>query len=78
MTKQAQNLSITITTIAAFKKRVNTLFADREEWQTTMFATANQRLYQLLADIYTVYLEAKDGNDIATAKYEWLLSFGRR
>lgn len=72
MTNQTANLKITATTIAAFKKRVNTLFAEREEWQNTMYATANQRLYQLLADIYTVYLGAKDGNDIDTAKYDWL------
>lgn len=60
-------------TLAAFQKRVNTLFAEREEWQTTLYATANQRLYELLGDIYTVYLEAKDGNDVDADKYEWLL-----
>ena len=74
MTNVTANLNIATTTIAAFKKRVNMLFAEREEWQTTIFATANQRLYQLLADIYTVYLEAKDGNDVATEQYEWLLA----
>jgi len=60
-------------TLEAFQNRVNTLFAEREEWQTTLYATANQRLYELLGNIYTVYLEAKDGNDVSTEKYDWLL-----
>ena len=65
--------NIKATTLAAFQKRVNTLFAEREEWQTTLYATANQNLYKLLGDIYTVYLEAKDGNDVNADKYKWLL-----
>lgn len=60
-------------TLAAFQNRVNTLFAEREEWQTTLYATANQRLYELLGNIYTVYLEAKDGTDVSAEKHDWLL-----
>lgn len=63
---------IKTSTLAAFQKRVNTLFVEREEWQTTLYATANQRLYELLGDIYTVYLEAKDGSDVSVEKYDWL------
>lgn len=67
-----KTINIKTTTLAAFQKHVNTLFAEREEWQTTLYATANQRLYELLGDIYTVYLEAKDGNDVSAEKYDWL------
>ncbi len=67
-----KNLNIKETTLAAFQKRVNTLFAEREEWQTTLYATANQRLYELLGNIYTVYLDAKDGGDVSAEKFEWL------
>ncbi|MGB5863829.1 MAG: hypothetical protein WBG95_05975 [Sulfitobacter sp.] len=73
MTNLNTNLNIANTTLAAFQKRVNTLFAEREEWETTLLATANQRLYQLLGDIYTVYLQAKDGSDVDAQKYDWLL-----
>lgn len=74
MTNENTNMNIATTTLAAFQKRVNTLLTDREEWQTTFLATANQRLYQLLGDIYTIYLEAKDGNDVDANKYAWLLN----
>jgi len=72
MTNETKTQDIAATTLKAFKKRVNTLFTEREEWQTTLFATANQRLYELLADIYNVYLDAKDGSGVDTKKYEWL------
>ncbi|UWR04220.1 hypothetical protein K3740_05885 [Ruegeria conchae] len=71
MTKTT-NLNETVLT--AFQKRVNTLTADREEWQTTVYATANESLYELLGAIYTLYLEAKDGSDVDADKYDWLLS----
>lgn len=60
--------------LAAFKERVNTLFAEREHWETTLYASANKRLYELLGNIYTIYLEAKDGNDVDAEKYAWLLN----
>lgn len=74
MTTENKNQKIDQTVLAAFKKRVNTLFAERGVWETTLLATANQRLYQLLGEIYTVYLEARVGNDVEPRKYAWLLA----
>lgn len=74
MTTDNMNLNINETVIVAFKKRVNTLTAARDEWESTLLATANQRLYQLLGETYTVYLEAKDGTDVDEAKHAWLLA----
>ena len=63
---------ITKTTLAAFQKRVNTLAAERDEWQCTLFASANERLYELLAHVYSLYLDAKEGSGVDTEKYDWL------
>jgi len=73
MTKVNMNQNIATTNLAAFQERVNTLFADRAKWQTTVLATANQSLYQLLGNIYTIYLQAKDGADVNAQKHAWLL-----
>lgn len=74
MKTETKETAIAADVLVAFKKRVNTLSVEREQWQATQFASANDRLYQLLGEIYEIYLEAKDNTGIDQQKQEWLLS----
>lgn len=60
--------------LASFQNRVNTITTERQTWQTTQFNTANEALYKLLGDIYTLYDEAKGDTEADQKKREWLLA----
>lgn len=64
---------ITTNAINNFAERVNTLCNERETWQNTVFASANTQLYSLLAQVYELYLNAKDGSGVSEQKYDWLM-----
>lgn len=65
--------NVTKDVFADFKNRVNTISTDRVDWQSTLFSSANEALYKMLGDIYTLYDESKEGNDLDEKKYDWLL-----
>ena len=65
--------NLTANVVASFQKRVNTITSERHVWQTTQFNTANEALYKLLGDIYTLYDEAKGETEADVKKREWLL-----
>jgi hypothetical protein len=65
--------NVTINTINNFAERVNTLCIEHETWQKTVFASANAGLYDLLAQVYELYLSAKVGNGVSEQKYDWLI-----
>lgn len=71
MTKATQKLTASI--VASFKERVNTMAEERRTWQDTLFKSANDALYQLLADIYALYEDSKGATAADEAKREWLL-----
>src|SRR6056297_1379885 len=72
MTNPTQKLNATI--VASFKKRVNTISEQRRTWQDTEFKSANDALYDLLAEIYQLYDDSKGATAADKAKREWLLA----
>ena len=66
--------NLTKDVLTNFQKRVNTITTERQTWQITQFNTANEALYKLLGDIYTLYDEAKGETDADEKKREWLLA----
>lgn len=56
-----------------FQDRVNTIYQERRSWQDTQFKTANDALYELLAQIYALYDDSKGATAADEAKREWLL-----
>jgi hypothetical protein len=71
MAKLSQNLTTSI--VASFKERVNTITDERRTWQGTAFKSANDALYELLAQVYAVYDDSKGSTAADEAKREWLL-----
>lgn len=64
---------LTTSILASFKERVNTISDERRTWQDTQFKTANDALYELLAQIYALYDDSKGATAADEAKREWLL-----
>lgn len=71
MTNATHKLTTSI--VASFKERVNTITQDRRSWQDTQFKTANDALYELLAEIYALYDDSKGATAADEAKRDWLL-----
>lgn len=72
MTNTTSNLTANI--LASFEQRVNTITNERRTWQHSEFKTANDALYELLAQIYALYDDSKGNTAADEAKREWLLA----
>lgn len=71
MTKSTK--SITSSIAKSFKERVNTLTEQRRTWQGAQFKSANDTLYDLMAQIYDLYDQSKGATAVDEEKREWLL-----
>lgn len=71
MTNTPHDLTTSILT--SFQNRVNTITQERRVWQDTQFTSANDALYELMAQIYALYDDSKGATAADEAKREWLL-----
>ena len=56
-----------------FKNEVTQLINKRSDWQENQFKTSNEMLYDLLAQIYELYLQSKGGEKADASKRAWLV-----
>jgi hypothetical protein len=68
------NSTLSTSNLNDFKVRVNTIIGEQQEWQRTVFATANDNLYSMLGKIYDMYTQAMDGSSSDELKQKWLFS----
>ena len=55
-----------------FVETIEELMEQHADWQANEYKTANERLYGLLAQVYDLYMQYKEGSSADQAKREWL------
>lgn len=69
---QTKNLNIAL--VRDFQNRVNTISTKHRTWQQTQFKSANDALYAMLGEIYTLTKQHTNTSKADTIKYDWLLT----
>ncbi|MDG5469351.1 hypothetical protein P9J64_13565 [Deltaproteobacteria bacterium IMCC39524] len=64
--------------LMAFKDRFETICKHRQEWEQTVFSTANKSLYEMLADLYKLYDEMNSEDKATEMKRAWLVKEAKR
>jgi len=64
--------------LMAFKDRFETICNHREQWEQTVFSTANKGLYEMLADLYKLYDEMNSEDKATEMKRAWLVKEAKR
>ena len=64
--------------VMAYRKRFETICKRREEWEQTVFSSANKSLYEMLADLYKMYEEMNDEDMTTKRNRTWLAKEAKR
>ena len=70
MQKQKRLVDSTVTNL---KNEVNQLINKHSDWQENQFKSSNEMLYDLLAQVYELYLQSKGGEKADVSKRAWLV-----
>jgi len=73
MSKKSKQDNLNAVILSGFMDQVQNLIERRSDWQSNEYKTANDKLYDMLADIYELYLKAKENDAVDAEKRDWLI-----
>ena len=73
MSKKSKKSNLNAVILSGFMEQVQNLIERRSDWQSNEYKTANDKLYDMLADIYELYLKAKGNLSVDAEKRDWLI-----
>ena len=73
MSKKSKQDNLNAVILSGFMDQVQNLIERRSDWQSNEYKTANDKLYDMLADIYELYLKAKGNLSVDAEKRDWLI-----